>query len=327
MSKRANRPVATPESDIVRRIPAACSDEARAVEFVEELRWGSDPACPRCGDTDVAKMMNREGTARNARYLWRCHGCKRQFTVRVGTVFEDSPIPLRVWCYAFWKACSSKKGISALQISRETGLSYKSALFLMHRIRFAMAPDPATPRKLEGAVEADETYVGGKPRYKTPRGSEKPAEPWRDRKTAVFAVLERGGEVRAHPVERVTAETVKAALGQYVNPSAKLYTDESGVYAWASKPWPGGHETVNHSAGEYARGAATTNRVEGFFSLLKRGIYGTFHSVSKTHLHRYVDEFAFRYNHRHVDDGERTLAALRGSDGKRLVRRPGPESF
>lgn len=318
-TKKPQLPVATSSSDIVRRIPAACSDEATAVAFVEELRWGSDPACPRCGDMDVAKMMNREGTARNARWLWRCHGCKKQYTVRVGTVFEDSPIPLRVWCYAFWKACSSKKGISALQISRETGLSYKSALFLMHRIRFAMAPNPTTPRKLEGEVEADETYVGGKPRNRTPRG-DKPAQAWQDKKTAVFAVVERGGEVRAHPVTRVTAATVKAALFEHVEPTAKLYTDEASVYAWARKPWPGGHESVNHSAGEYARGSATTNRVEGFFSLLKRGIYGTFHSVSKEHLHRYVDEFAFRYNHRHVDDGERTLTALRGAEGRRLGR-------
>jgi transposase-like protein len=313
---RKNRPVATSQSRIVRAIPAACADEATAVEFVEQLRWGSDPACPRCGDTDVAKMMSRDGTTRNARYLWRCHGCKRQFTVRIGTVFEDSPIPMRVWCYAFWKACSSKKGISALQISRETGLSYKSALFLMHRIRFAMAPEPGAP-KLSGVVEADETYVGGKPRNRTPRGAEGPN--WRDKKTPVFAVVERGGKVRAMPLERVTAETVKSVLFAHVEPSAKLNTDESTVYVWASKPWEGGHETVNHSAGEYVRGSASTNSIEGFFSLIKRGIYGTFHSVSKKHLHRYVDEFAFRHNTRTLDDGERTEAAIRGGNGRRFT--------
>src|SRR5215510_4122299 len=129
-------PVGRQRSAILRAIPAACSDETKAVEFIEQLRWGSDPACPRCGDTDVNQMQNKTG-GRNARFLWRCYGCKQQFTVRIGTIFEDSRIPLRIWCHAFWRACSSKKGVSALQIQRETGVTYKSALFLMHRIRFA----------------------------------------------------------------------------------------------------------------------------------------------------------------------------------------------
>lgn len=137
----------------------------------------------------------------------------------------------------------------------------------------------------------------------------------------MFAVVERGGEVRARTIERVNGETVKAALREYVKSSAKLYTDEGSHYAWASKPWPGGHETVNHSAGEYASGDASTNRIEGFFSLLKRGIYGTFHSVSKKHLHRYVAEFEFRYNTRNQDDGERMSKAVQGVDGKRLAYR------
>jgi transposase-like protein len=300
------------KSTILRAIPAACKDESAAVEFVEQLRWGGEAACPRCGVVDVVQMKSASGE-RNTRYLWRCHGCKRQFTVRIGTIFEDSRIPLKIWCHGFWRACSSKKGVSALQISRETGLSYKSALFLMHRIRFAMASDPRTPRKLEGAVEADETFVGGKPRH--PRHQRKA---WSS-KAPVFAVVERGGEVRARTIERVNAETVKAALREYVKPSAKLYTDEGSHYAWASKPWAGGHETVNHSAGEYVRGDASTNQIEGFFSLLKRGIYGTFHSVSKKHLHRYVSEFEFRYNTRTMDDGERTLQAIRSAEGKRLL--------
>jgi transposase-like protein len=308
---RNQRPVGEGKSEIVRRIPAACADEASAVEFIEQLRWNGEPACPRCGVLDVAQIKARDGS-RGTRFLWRCHGCKRQFTVRIGTIFEDSRIPMRIWCHAFWRACSSKKGVSALQISRETGVSYKSALFLMHRIRFAMATNPTTPRKLEGSVEADETFVGGKP-----RNPGEAREKWTS-KTPVFAVVERGGQVRARVLERVTAANVSAALRETVKASAKLYTDEASHYAWARKPWPGGHETVNHSQREYARGAASTNTIEGFFSLLKRGIYGTFHSVSKKHLHRYVAEFEFRYNHRDVDDGERTLAALRSSEGKRL---------
>lgn len=153
--------VAENKSEIVQAIPRACSDETAAVEFMEAQRWGDDAGCPCCGDTDVYMMRDRDGN-RNARYLWRCRGCKKQYTVRVGTVMEDSPIPLRHWCFAFWAACSSKKGVSAMQIQRQTGLSYKSALFLMHRIRLAMMDTDREP--LQGPVEVDETYVGGKPR-------------------------------------------------------------------------------------------------------------------------------------------------------------------
>src|SRR5437868_2883100 len=157
---------AAAKSEIVAALPAACSDELAAVEFIECQRWSDEPACPRCGDTDVYQMRGRDGK-RNKRFLWLCRGCGDQFTVRIGTVFEDSRIPLRHWCYAFWTACASKKGVSALQIKRQTGLSYKSALFLMHRIRFAMAPDQAAAPKLSGVVECDETYCGGKPRKGT----------------------------------------------------------------------------------------------------------------------------------------------------------------
>src|SRR3989449_3520019 len=161
--------VAGDKSETVAAIPAACSDEHTAVEFMERQRWADSPACPRCGDTDVYQVIDRKTGRRSKRFLWDCRGCRRQFTVRIGTVLEDSRIALRHWCYAFWAACASKKGVSALQIHRMTGVSYKSALFLMHRIRFALADDPITPAKLEGIIEADETYVGGKPRYKGPQ--------------------------------------------------------------------------------------------------------------------------------------------------------------
>lgn len=133
--------VAGDKSEVVAAFPFACHDERTAVEFMERQRWGDSPACPRCGDMDVYQLRDRTTGERGKRFLWDCRGCRRQFTVRIGTVFEDSRIPLKRWCFAFWSACSSKKGVSALQIKRETGLSYKSALFLMHRIRWAMAPD------------------------------------------------------------------------------------------------------------------------------------------------------------------------------------------
>ncbi len=306
-------------SGLLAQIPEACRHELAAVEFVERQRWGESPACPRCGDTSVYQMQDREG-GRNKRFLWRCQGCKRQFTVRIGTIFEDSRIPLRIWCHAFWRACSSKKGVSALQIQRETGLSYKSALFLMHRIRWAMAPMPKTPRgKLTGTVEADETYVGGKPRYKG--RSNLPGKRITGRatlKTPVFAVVERGGEVRTQVIDRVTKDNLMGNLRRFVDRSARVMTDEERSYDYVGMEFMGGHKTVKHGAREYVRGDVHTNTIEGFFSLIKRGMYGTFHSVSKKHLHRYVSEFEYRYNTRGLDDGARTVRAIQRGEGKRL---------
>jgi transposase-like protein len=310
------------KSETIRNLPRACADETAAVEFLESLRWGKEPSCPRCGDTAVRQIRNRDGK-RAPRFLWLCKGCKRQFTVRIGTVFEDSRIPLMHWCYAFWAACSSKKGVSAKQIQRQTGLSYKSALFLMHRIRFAMADNYDGP--LSGEVEVDETYVGGKPRYKTPDPSRPglskkgPTPNFKDRKTPVVALVERRGRVRARVVTGVTADNLKGAIRQYVDRSARIFTDERPAYKGIGDEYAGGHEWVTHPRGEYVRGDVHTNTVEGFFSLLKRGVYGTFHAVSKKHLHRYVSEFEFRYNTRHMDDGERVLEAIRGAEGKRLM--------
>src|SRR2546428_506275 len=162
MVSSKQRKVGGDKSEIVAAIPAACSDEHTAVTFMERQRWGDSPACPRCGDTDVYQVTDRKTGERSRRFLWDCRGCRRQFTVRIGTILEDSRVPLRHWCYAFWAACASKKGVSALQIKRQTGLSYKSALFLMHRIRYAMTPPRST--RLDGIVQVDETYVGGKHR-------------------------------------------------------------------------------------------------------------------------------------------------------------------
>lgn len=298
-------------------IPRACAHEDAAVEFLEHERWGDTPACPHCGSTAVYQMKGRDGK-RSKRYLWRCREkeCGKQFTVRVGTVFEDSRIPLRHWCFAFWQACAGKKGVSALQISRQTGVSYKSALFMMHRIRFAMADDPATPEPLTGTIEVDETYVGGKPRVKQRGGSH--LSPVAN-KTPVVAMVQRNGEVRAMVMPTVNAENLKVAIRENVHPSARLMTDEAAYYKTLGKDYKGGHHRVVHSRGEYVRGDVTTNTVEGFFSILKRGINGTFHSVSPKHLHRYVAEFAYKYNTRKLNDCERIAIAIQKSEGKRLL--------
>jgi transposase-like protein len=329
--------VAQDKSQIVAKLPEACSDEGKAVEFMEAQRWGDRPFCPHCGVVgESAQIGDRETGERNRRFLWLCRACKRQFTVRIGTVFEDSRIPLRHWCYAFWKACSSKKGVSALQIKRETGLSYKSALFMMHRIRYAMADE--APRPLGeggGTVEVDEAYLGGKPRRANENlagwralkpGQPGPARPRSTRgrgtdKEMVMAMVERGGEIRPFHMPKVSAPTLKDVVRNHVHSSARIVTDELSAYRGLDKEFEGGHETVTHSVGEYVRGDVYTNTCEGFFSLLKRGMHGTFHSVSVKHLHRYLSEFQFRYNARKVDDGERVVRAIQKADGKRLMYR------
>jgi len=320
MKKKQGKP-GQAKCSILQEIPQACIDETAAVAFLEKQRWGDTPGCPRCGDTNVTKIKNgQEG--RNKRFLWRCHGCKQQFTVRIGTVFEDSRIPLRIWCYAFWKACSSKKGVSALQISRECSISYKSALFLMHRIRYAMT-EPGKQEKLQGDIEVDETYVGGKPRKHQKRevGGPKLNTGRGTKKIPVLVMVKRGDKVRARVIPNVTGKTMKAAIRDNVHVSSRIITDEYKSYRGVGKEFAGGHETVTHSIGEYVRGDIHTNEAESFFALVKRGFYGTFHAVSKKHLHRYINEFAFRWNTRKITDGERTASAIKGADGKRLMYR------
>ncbi len=294
-------------------------DETAAVEFLEAQRWGDHPTCAHCGSEDVYQMKGRDGS-RNKRFLWRCKACQKQYTVRVGTVvFEDSAIPLRHWCYGFWAACSSKKGVSALQIKRQTGLSYKSALFMMHRIRFAMSDDVTKPEPLTGTIEVDETYIGGKPRANE-QGKLKRAPKYYG-KAPVVALVQRGGSVRAFSVPTVNAKNVKAVIRQHVHESARFMTDEAAYYRGLNREFKRGHKTINHSQGKYAIGDVTTNTVEGFFSILKRGINGVYHAVYKEHLHRYLAEFEYRYNTRKMDDGERTVGAIQKVVGKRLLYR------
>jgi transposase-like protein len=214
-----------------------------------------------------------------------------------------------------------------------TGLSYKSALFLMHRIRYAMTPN-RSPR-LDGTVEVDETYVGGRPRNASIQAiramTYEERKPWRQeresqkgrgtKKQPVVALIERGGRVRAHVVADVSGKTLRRAIRESVRPTAAIHTDELSSYRGIGKHFAGGHHTVRHSLREYARGDVHVNTAESFFALLKRGLIGTFHAVSKRHLHRYVNEFAFRWNHRKEDDGARTVAAIQGAEGKRLMYR------
>jgi len=309
------------KSTVIQDIPLACSDETAAVEFFEFQRWGNTPCCVKCGSVDVYQMKDAKTGLRNTRYLWRCRDCKDQYTVRIGTVYEESRLPMRHWAYAFWRGATSKKGVSALEIKRHCQISYKSALFLMNRIRYAMSPDPEEP-KLKGIVECDETYVGGKPRYKgnNPRGSG-------TKKTPVFAAVERGGSIRRHVVADITGKTLKAAIRAAVDPRSHIMTDENAAYRGIGDEYMGGHLTVTHSRKEYSRGIVNTNTAESSFALVKRGIYGVYHNVSKEYLHRYLWQFDFMWNARKLNDGERTILAIRSAEGKRMMYREPAQPF
>ncbi len=287
--------------------------EEGAREYLERIRWPSGAICPHCGVVDGATKL--EGKAHRVG-VYKCRSCRKQFTVTVGTIFERSHIELRLWLMAFAIMCASKKGVAALQLQRQLGLgSYQSAWHMAHRVRHAMSQEPLKGM-LAGRVEVDETYVVGKPR----RGNDEPRKSGRGTsKAAVVALVERDGKARAFPIERVNAATLKKAVRDNVDRSAMILTDEWASYQGLGKEFKGGHFTVNHGEREYWRGGAGTNTVEAFFALLKRGAYGSFHHVSKQHLHRYCDEFSFRWNHRRATDGERTDAALRSAEGKRLT--------
>jgi transposase-like protein len=306
------------DSAVVEQIPLACSDELAAVEFLEHQRWGNNPCCVHCGSVNVYKMVDAKTGERNSRYLWRCRDCKQQYTVRIGTVYEESRLELRHWCYTFWRAATSKKGVSALEIKRHCQISYKSALFLMNRIRFAMAPDANTP-KLSGTVEIDEMYIGprkprnpgmGKITGKMGRGTDK---------IPVFAAVERQGKIRRRIIPNVTGPTLRQAIREEIDRSARIMSDEFGSYKGLDKEFTGRHETVRHATREFARGDIHTNTVESSHALVKRGIVGIYHNVSQEYLHRYLWQYDFLWNNRKMNDGERTILAIKAAEGKRLM--------
>jgi len=289
-------------------------DEARAI--LEKIRWPEGPTCPRCQSQNVTRLQSKsESKTRDG--VIQCNECRQQFTVTVGTIMHRSHITLRQWVQAYYSMCSHKKGVSALQLQRNLDLhSYKAAWHLAHRIRFAMREEPLASA-LTGTVEADETYIGGKSHGgKRGRGAPK--------KTVVLALVERKGRVRAKPVETISAGELKTAIRENVTKESRIMTDELPSYRGIGKEFDGGHKVVRHSKGQYVRGKnhdIHVNGAESYFALLKRGIHGTFHHVSKKHLHRYCDEFNFRWDERKTTDGERAVAAIKGSEGKRLVYR------
>ena len=290
-------------------------DENEARATLERILWPNGPMCPDCKQQDVAPILRMSPRSSTRRGLYRCgnRGCARkQFTVTVGTIFEDSHIPLNKWLSAIHLLSASKKGMSAHQLHRMLGVTYKTAWFMAHRIREAMKREPLRG-KLDGVVEVDETYVGGRPQNRHDR---------RDRpKVPVLALVQRGGDVRTFRVRNVTGATLREAIKDNVEPSARIMTDGHTVYTGIGRHFAG-HQPVDHHRKEYVRGEAHTNTVEGTFSLLKRGIIGVYHHVGRQHLDRYCTEFDFRYNRRRISDQERTLSAIRGAEGKRLTYKP-----
>src|ERR1043165_4319016 len=311
-------------------------DEDAAREYLERMRWPDGVVCPHCGLIGEAYRINvKEKTAEEIealkaagkrvrkprKGLWACAGCREQFTVTVKTIFEDSHIPLHKWLLAIHLLLSSKKGMSAHQLMRNLDIKqYKSAWFMAHRIRYALAGERFEKRG--GIVETDETYIGGKAKNKHKEKHHphavKPGERAQDRpspvadKMAVVSTLERGGKVRSRHVEKVTAENLQEVINEVCETDAHIMTDTGVLRGMKDRK----HSLVNHKEDEYVRYeegvCVTTNSVEDYFSLLKRGINGVYHHVSKKHLHRYLGEFDFRYNGRRVTDGERAHEGLKG---------------
>ena len=297
-------------------------DKAR--ELLETELWPNGPICPHCGVTDQATGL--KGKAHRAG-VYQCNACREQFTVTVGTLYERSHLPLNKWLAATHLMMASKKGMSALEIGRLLGMSKKTAWFVCHRIRESLRE--TNPTKLGGAnkvVEADETYVGGKEgnKHKAKRTA---GQQGGKGKEAVVALVERDGRVRSHHVASVNAKTLRPILTAQIEAATHVMTDEAAVYPAVTGGFAG-HSTVNHSIEEYVRGGGFihTNTVEGYFSIFKRGVYGTFHHVSQAHLNRYLAEFDFRWSNRSalgITDTMRSDELLRGIGGKRLTyRRP-----
>ncbi|HCI62705.1 MAG TPA: IS1595 family transposase [Erythrobacter sp.] len=285
-------------------------DEAKAQAHIEAQRWNGEPVCPHCGSDRVRRMKGKTQAG-----MFLCNDCRDKFTVRTGTVMERSHVPLHKWLLATHIMAASKKGMSAAQMGRMIGVSYKTAWFLCHRIREAMeGANGDGPLGGPGqVVEADETYVGGKAKNRAWGAIPK--------KKIVVSLVERGGHSRSFHVANVHANTLRGVLVQNVDRASTLMTDENRGYVTVGREFKGGHYAVNHKAAQYANGLFHSNTAENFFSIFKRGVVGTYHHLSEAHLHRYLAEFDLRANTRDMSDQDRADAIILGGIGRRLTYR------
>jgi transposase-like protein len=304
--------------------------EAAAYEFLEQLRWGDEPVCPHCCVIGGHYFLKPRAGARKTRTgaatqrrLWKCKDCRKQFSVLVGTIFHRTKVPVRTWLLVIADMMAAKNGISAREVERKYALTPRTAWFVCHRIREAMTTREFATL-MSGAVEADEAYIGGNPKNRHRTAEEKAAtKSGRGTdKTIVLSLLSReSGEVRSRVIPNVTGATLHAVMEREIDmANAALHTDSFPVYKWVA-PEFSDHQAVDHKAGEYVRGDATTNRVEGYFSQLKRSIDGTFHAVSTDHLDRYLAEFDFRYSTRKMTDSQRMATLIERVGGRRLTYR------
>jgi transposase-like protein len=284
------------------------SDLDVCTEFVAELRWPNGPFCPRCGGREYSYLTTRR--------LWKCKACKRQYSVKLGTIFEDSPLGLDKWLPAVWLAANSKNGISSHELGRALGITQKSAWFMLHRIRLAM--QTVSFDKFSGTVEVDETFIGGKARnmHKSAKARKGIKGTGTVGKTTVLGIIERGGEVRAEVIPDTTRGTMQRRVSRRVERGATIYTDALGSYSGLDSDYA--HEVVDH-AERYVDGQVHSNFIENFWALLKRGLHGTYISVEPFHLFRYLDERVFTFNMRELDDCDRFESVLRAIAGRRVT--------
>ena len=311
------------------------ADESEAWKLVERIRWPEGPVCPHCGNEDRVYFLQPKNGERRTRTgkvshrrLWKCGACRKQFSVLVGTIFEDSKIPLSKWLLAIYMMASAKNGVAAYELHRTLGITNKSAWFMAHRIRHAMSR-PALTEPMQGTVVADETFFGGKPgnRHRQGQVPHSGTSGYLSRtdipeKVPILSLIHREtGEVRSRVLPNVTGATLGKALAEQIDmPASTLYTDAAVAYRKVGEAFLS-HQTVDHSAYEYVRGNVSTNKAENFFSQLKRSIDGTHHHVSNVHLPRYLAEFDFRYTTRKLSDSERMQLTIRRGEGRRLTYR------